>query len=650
MLLRFASIGGAVFLFAMPLVQSLQKITQSPVVIVAVDNSRSMTGLNDEEARRKSVSELKETLIRQLGSKYKVAGYTFGEKSILNDSPEFTEKRSDYGQLLKTVFNNHFNDNVGALVIIGDGLYNQGVNPVNEVKKLPYPVYTLGTGDTIRAIDAAVASIRVNKTAFKGNQFPVEADIQISGSPGAKSEFAVFRKGVKLFSQIVQAESSAYFTTLPFVLEAQEAGLQYYTAVLKEISGEQNHKNNAWSFVIQVLENKQKIAIFSQGTHPDAGAIKNSLEQQINYEVSLFTSEPFPADITGYNLVVMNQIPSSSFSGKQVLDKAQNLRVPILLIIGAQTSLPQFNQAGPGVEIIPRAGNYEDAQPALNEQFMAFTLSNELKENLLRYPPLKVPFARYHLHPAMVPLAFQRIKNITTSEPLIAAGSLNGRKTGIIFGEGLWRWRMYNYSLSGSHREFNELIDKLVQYLALRENEDNFIIDFKPVYHETEPVQMTAEVYNESFEMITLPEVSMVLSDSAGREFSYLFDRASQFYRLDAGQLPVGEYHFKATTELGSTKLSESGSFAVTPVNLELTDLQANHQILFRLSKETGGDFYTSGEVDALAKNLLDDQSIKNTSYFQNVTSELLNLKWIFLVLILLLVTEWFLRKYWGIY
>jgi len=190
----------------------------------------------------------------------------------------------------------------------------------------------------------------------------------------------------------------------------------------------------------------------------------------------------------------------------------------------------------------------------------------------------------------------------------------------------------------------------LVQYLALRENEDNFIIDFKPVYHETEPVQMTAEVYNESFEMITLPEVSMVLSDSAGREFSYLFDRASQFYRLDAGQLPVGEYHFKATTELGSTKLSESGSFAVTPVNLELTDLQANHQILFRLSKETGGDFYTSGEVDALAKNLLDDQSIKNTSYFQNVTSELLNLKWIFLVLILLLVTEWFLRKYWGIY
>jgi len=28
MLLRFASIGGAVFLFAMPLVQSLQKITQ----------------------------------------------------------------------------------------------------------------------------------------------------------------------------------------------------------------------------------------------------------------------------------------------------------------------------------------------------------------------------------------------------------------------------------------------------------------------------------------------------------------------------------------------------------------------------------------------------------------------------------------------
>jgi hypothetical protein len=261
-----------------------------------------------------------------------------------------------------------------------------------------------------------------------------------------------------------------------------------------------------------------------------------------------------------------------------------------------------------------------------------------------------VPFAQYNADPSLVPLAFQRIKNIVTPAPLIAAGTVNGRKTGIIFGEGLWRWRLYNYTMSGSHLEFNELVDKLVQYLALRDNEDNFIIDFKPVYNETEHVQMTAEVYNDAYEMVTTPEVSIVLSDSTQKEFSYLFDRTSQFYRLDAGLLPVGEYRFRANTVLGTEELSESGTFAVIPVNLEQIDLRADHGLLFRLSGETGGMLFTPDESDALIQAVLDNHSIKNTSYFQVMINELLNLRWIFFVLILLLGTEWFLRKFWGIY
>ncbi len=648
--LRFLSVLGIVFLFTLPLVKSLKKITQPPLVIVAIDNSLSMAGIKDQEANLSAVSDLKDDLLRELRSKFDVIAYTFGEKTIGNEFPDFTEKSSDYGQMLKTIFGNHFNENVGALVIIGDGIYNQGENPVNEVMKFPFPVYTLGTGDTVRAKDASITAVRVNKTAFKGNQFPIEADIHIAGFPGKKTEFSVIHKGQKLFSRIIHAESTEFFETLPIVLDAAEKGLQYYTAVVQEISGEQNRLNNSWTFVIQILENKQKIAILSHGTHPDAGALKNALEQQINYEVSLFSSEPYPADISGYNLVVLNQIPSSSFSGKQVLNKAQNIRVPVLVIIGAQTLLPQLNQAGMGIEIISRAGNFEEAQPSLNEKFMAFTLGDELKENLFRYPPLKVPFAQYKWDPAMVPIAYQRIKNIITPTPLVAAGTINGRKTGIIFGEGLWRWRLYNYAMSGSHREFNELVDKLVQYLALRDNEDNFIIDLKPVYNETEPVQMTAEVYNEIYEMITTPEVSIVLSDSAGREFSYLFDRTNQFYRLDAGLLPVGEYRFRASTVLGAEELTESGTFAVIPVNMELINLQADHRLLFRLSKETGGALFTPDGVDQLAKAILENHSIKNASYFQVISSEILNLRWIFFILVLLLGTEWFLRKFWGIY
>lgn len=648
--LRFFSLFGAFLLFALPLVKSLKKITQPPVVVVAIDNSLSMTGISNQEAQKGVLTALNEDLLRGLKSKFEIVTYTFGEKTVRNEFPNFTEKRSDYGEMLKTVFGNHFNENVGALVIVGDGKFNQGENPVNEVLKFPFPVYTLATGDTVKTKDAAVSAIRVNKTAFTGNQFPVEADIRVSGFAGRRIQFSVVHKGQKVFSQFLNTESADFFVTIPFVLDAKAQGLQYYTAVAEEVPGEQNRTNNSWTFVIHILENKQKVAILSRGSHPDAGALKNALEQQVNYEVSLYTSEPYPDDISGFNLVVLNQIPSSSFSGKQYLENPKNARIPLLYVIGSQTLLPQLNQAGPGVEIISRAGNYEDAQPSLNEMFVAFTLSDELRENLSRYPPLKVPFAQYNADPALVPLAFQKIKNITTPAPLIAAGTVNGRKTGIISGEGIWRWRLYNYTMSGSHREFNELVDKLVQYLALRDNEDNFIIDSKPVYNETEHVQMTAEVYNDAYEMVTTPEVSIVLSDSTQKEYRYVFDRTSQFYRLDAGLLPVGEYRFRAGTVLGTEELSESGTFAVIPVNLEQIDLRADHGLLFRLSGETGGMLFTPDKSDALIQAILDNHSIKNTSYFQVMINELLNLRWIFFVLILLLGTEWFLRKFWGIY
>ena len=85
-------------------------------------------------------------------------------------------------------------------------------------------------------------------------------------------------------------------------------------------------------------------------------------------------------------------------------------------------------------------------------------------------------------------LIYQKIKNIETAKPVIATGTMNGIKTGFIFGEGIWRWRLYDYYMNENEAAFNELINQLVQYLSLRENEDNFIIDYNPVYAEIDDI------------------------------------------------------------------------------------------------------------------------------------------------------------------
>jgi hypothetical protein len=51
-----------------------------------------------------------------------------------------------------------------------------------------------------------------------------------------------------------------------------------------------------------------------------------------------------------------------------------------------------------------------------------------------------------------------------------------------------------------------------------------------------------------------------------------------------------------------------------------------------------------------LVNELQKTSKLKATTYFQEMVNQLINLRWLFIVLLVLLSAEWFLRKYWGIY
>ena len=649
--LRFISVFLLVALFSAPLLKTIKKIVQNPVVILAVDNSASITGDSDKENVKSGIQNLISELKGNLDEDNEYIEYTFGEKlKKLESGPDFMDKRSAYGKAIQDIYNQHFNENVGALILVGDGIYNEGENPVNTAQKLNFPVYTVGLGDTTAYQDTRITDLRINRSAFLGNLFPVEADISYQGINVPYLDFRIMHNGETVYSETIQTTQESGFRTIKTSLVADIKGLQYYTAVVEPSQEERNKENNSQRFVIQIIENKQNILIISNGVHPDAGAIKNALQMQVNYEVAHFTSEPYPSDLKQFNLVILEQIPSSSQSGSEIIDYCKEHRIPILYLVGAQTHLPQFNLVANGVGIQVQAGNFEDAQPYINEQFSLFTFSNDLREIFDRFPPIKVPFARFELSPEWTVIANQKIRNIETDRPILAVSNLDGHKMGVVFGEGVWKWRLYNYLSNENHDSFNELIGKLIQYLALRDNEDNFMVNFQPVYQETEPVVITAEVYNEAFEPITTPEVRIILKDSTQQEFSYIFDRGNQFYRLDPGLLPSGRYTFEASTEIGDNVYLENGEFVVMPVNFELLENQANHRALFQISHQTGGNFFLPDDIDALVQEVKSNTNIKPFHYFQTMMNEILNLKWIFFVILLLMSVEWFLRKFWGIY
>jgi hypothetical protein len=80
----------------------------------------------------------------------------------------------------------------------------------------------------------------------------------------------------------------------------------------------------------------------------------------------------------------------------------------------------------------------------------------------------------------------------------------------------------------------------------------------------------------------------------------------------------------------------------------ELTQTRANFQLLNTLANETNGQFFTYNNLDKITDNIITNDNIQSIIYKNSKLNELINNKWIFFVILLLLSVEWFIRKWSG--
>ncbi|MFY9152582.1 MAG: hypothetical protein WAO52_11230 [Prolixibacteraceae bacterium] len=641
--LRFLSLSIILFFLFSPLIEHVKNLRQLPILAIAFDNSLSV------QADSTAFYQFEKSVKERFSDDYQLDFWSFGEKVEKNEKFTGKERRSDYGQLLKSLNNHYINKNIGAVILLGDGIYNQGQNPENLSSGLNFPVYSLGIGDTSNTADAAIRNVRTNKTAFLKNKFPVEIEFKFNKLKNKIAYFDIENNHKQVYSGNISITADDDFKLEFLNLEATNAGLQHYRIRIKTLDGEENLKNNEFEFVIRILENKQKILIVSDGPHPDLGAIRNSLDELQNYEIRTCTGFDVPDSLTSYSLIILNQLPSVKNTSSKLLSKLKESRLPLLFLIGPNTLLDQFNALNLGLNI-SNSKNFEEVQGVFNSNFSLFVLSGEAKSLLELAPPLLAPFGNTATSPLIQNLALQNIRNIPTNKTFLALGTDHGRKTGFITGEGLWRWRLFDYKESGNHDAFNEFIQKSIQYLVLKENEDNFNVYCPSQFQETDEVEITAELYNDSYELINSPEVSIRIKNDSLQEFNYLFDRINDFYRLNTGNMKPGNYSFQAETTLGNQNFTESGTFSVIRNEIETQNKKADFNVLYKLSRQSGGQFYYFENYGTLLDSIQTNEKIAVQHFHQTTETEWINLKIIFFLLILSLGAEWFFRKYWGIY
>ncbi len=648
--LRFLSVSVIAFLLMSPLLKTVFREVEKPVIVIATDYSESITANKDSAWYKNDFPDQLKELETSLNENYTVVQYAFGDHFSEGADTAFNHKETDISQLFEELETRYSDRNLGAVILATDGIYNRGTGPLYAAEWLKAPLFCIAAGDTTVRKDVLIENVRNNSVAFLGNKFPAEVIVHADKCKGENVTVTVSKGGQVINSQRIAINNDAFTATVPFELQATVTGIQRYSVSVSSVNGEDNSANNRHDFFVEVLDSRQKILIAAAAPHPDIAALKLSIENNDNYQVTTALINDLPQDISKFNLAILHSIPSDNSAGQKLLSDLDAAGIPIWYITGVQSKYTLFNSRKTGITIEMNGNRPNDCQPVIVRDFPLFAYSEKTLSWFQQLPAVQVPFAGFEANNSVSVLLKQKIGALNTDYPLLSFSDQNGRKSAMFTGEGIWRWRLADFSDNGNHDAFNEFIGKIIQYLSLVEEKSFFRVTAPNSVPENDRASFDAEVYNKSFELVQNTDVFLDITDEQGRKYNNTFSKTTRAYHLDAPLLPPGEYTWEARTKIGTENYSKKGKFVVTPLLAEKVVTTANHRLLFNLSAAHNGNVVYPKELSKLADLIRSREDIRPVIYNPQKMMDLIQIWWIFAILMGLLTIEWFIRKRNGAY
>jgi len=613
-----------------PIIKSLHKTTHKPIVILAQDISQSIPDTSSLHFLNSLSNKL---------SDFEVHHFSFSDEVSQGFSAENKGLLTNYSNLFQDMNSRFANQHVAALVLATDGLYNRGNNPLYG-DLMNYPIYTIAQGDTTLNKDVSIVKVKQNEIAFLGNTFPLEIAIAAQQCKGENIQVNIWHKNEKIYTEKIAISSDDDYEKVKVNLLADAVGLQHYIITVTQFSAEKNIKNNSYTAYVDVIDSRYKILVLTEGVHPDVAAYKSAIEKNKNYALEQYTITDFNGSLEAYQLVVLFGVEY----GSPIVNNLKKSKIPLLIFNLKQNIYKQFTS----IFSFKSRGGLEEVQVVKNESFSNFTFSPDLLNLIDAAPPLYSPFGKYTMQVGAEVMLLQKIKGLTTSNPIVVLDEQNGRKIAVITAEGFWKWKLYDYAFAKNNTAFDELFSKLTQYLVLQEDKSKFRVNYKKQIAENSTIYFEASLYNESYELVNNKEVSLIIKNEKREKFEYVFSKSVGKYSLNAGVLDVGKYTFSAKVK--GSEMIKRGSFDVKAIQLEQLHTVANHKLLYQLANNTsGGELFYPNQMDEIAATIK-----KSKNNYKRISEEeklngIINIPWILLSLLTLISLEWFLRKYNGL-
>lgn len=665
--LRFLGLALVILLLAEPVIRSVLDRKQRPVLAVLVDTSKSLSpAVTNSEAVRAHVHRLTRELPDELEAE--VRTFVFDEElkplDAAVDSVQFTGSRTDIAQALSSLRDELRGDPLAGVILVSDGLFNTGRNPVYVAERFPVPIHSVVVGDTTAHRDVLIQRVVANDVAYVNRQLPVQVTVRSDGLEGNTARISLRREDTELSAAAVRLPAGRGEVPVDLTFTPSSEGFQNYTLHIDPIEGELTESNNTTNFSIRVLSRKLRALLLAGAPSPDVAALTEILEMDADVEVTTviqkgrgeYYGSDLPDDFGEFDAVVLVGFPGR-FSDRQTVRRVADADRPVLFVLDHGTNLRLVREdlrgTIPAVLRTIRPGFVEaSAVPtSAGRTHPAMDLDSG-PTSLVRLPPLSYSQSLWEPTPDARTLATIAVRGIEIGDPLLVVRDRAGIRSAALLGSGLWRWRNVPEDLRDLEEFSPELISNLLRWLTAE-------VDDRPVriqpsqdfFDGGDIVRLSGQVYDESMNPAEGAAVDVTVTDPDGNEFRYTMDPIGNGrFSKDLGRLAEGTYEYTAVARGQGTSFgADSGYFAVGELTLEFRETRSDAALMRQIARRSGGEFVIAAEIDGFL------QSVRSTDYpapkqIQEIRERpLRHFVPLLIVIIVLFTAEWVLRKRAGL-
>jgi hypothetical protein len=658
-----------IFLLVYPVLHTVFEKKQKPTVALLLDNSRSMQIKDKSVMRGDSLNYVLNRLDKNIPSdSVRIRNFTFGSElhSLSGDSLKFDEDYTNISQAITGITDSLSDQNLQKIILVTDGQYTEGTNPLNVLDKISLPVTTAAVGDSSAHKDLKITDIEVNRIVYANEEVQVKVNLMQEGYDKGKIVIKLAQGSRQVAARTIDLPPSGFEKPVEFKFKPSKTGDLRYTVSLDKFQDEISTQNNTSSFLLKVLKSRQKVLLVSGRPSFDQKMLDVVFRQISNIDLAILTEtangsfyEPDTrVQPDSFDVFLFLDYPTRRSNNnflQKVLNSSLKRNIPVFLFLNKDI---QLNRLLPLKDIIPvdlNSSLIEDKNSmvklSISGRLHPVTRINENPAQLLSLwsdlPPVNALGRGLKVKDGSQVLLNELAGPSSSEFPVLISSRRRDIKMLLLAATDFNAWYFQLQDNSEKQSFFKMFLENAVRWLVNREDIER--IQIKPksrVFHVGEMTTFSGKVLDEFYEPVNDAEVKITLTGDSGYALSDQMSFTDGTYNYQTTGLSPGLYNYEITASRNNQVISTGkGKFLVEALALEMQQTSSNFNLLQQIARKTGGKFIRIRDIP----REFHSANLREKSELISKETDLWNHLWWLILLTFLLSLEWFFRKRWGL-